>query len=230
MPKKKIEKQEFLFNKNFKGDEVIIGIDSSLKHTAVVVINTNKEILYRESIVQESNGYTRQKVRYNVEDFVFYANGQRLDKIVNLITDNQINELKRLKVIRDRVISICKKLKVTHACIENRANHGKGRVLELSSLILMIRVGLYEMGIKDYAISPKTLKGYITNNGSAEKEEVQEALSDRYGIYLEDDNEADAYSLAVTLCELGEEINILSNRKLGGLEQYRKQKYGKKKG
>lgn len=218
---KKKQKIFFEFNKHLTGDFVIMGIDSSLNHTAVVVVNSNQEVIYRESIIKIDESFTKDKVLHKIISMGFVCNGEKKDSRLSILVDGEISDLKRFSIIRQRILEIAKKLRVTHICIEDCATRGSGKVQELTSLINIIKLELFEKQIYISSISPKTLKAFIADNGSATKEEMRSSILSKYNIDLPDDNEADALGLALTLYSFGYEIKKLSQS--GGIAQYRKQ-------
>lgn len=224
---KKKKNLVFDFNQNLTGDFVVMGIDSSLNHTAVVVVNSNKEVIYRESIVKIDESFTKNKIVNKIISMGFICNGIQKGSRLSILVDNQISDLRRFSIIKKRINDIAQKLRVTHICIEDCATRGSGKVQELTSLINIIKLELFESNIFISSISPKTLKAFIADNGSATKEEMRQSILQKYGINLPDDNEADALGLALTLYYFGYEIKKLSQS--GGIAQYRKQISNEKK-
>lgn len=60
----------------------------------------------------------------------------------------------------------------------------------------LLRSELWERDIPWVEVPPSTLKKFVTGHGAAKKSQVIAAVSRRWGVNCEDDNEADAYGLA----------------------------------
>lgn len=75
--------------------------------------------------------------------------------------------------------------------------------LKLGELAALVKITLYEMMIAEnpdvavpLQIPPMTLKKYATGKGNAKKQEMMLQIYKRWDVELNDDNAADAYSLA----------------------------------
>ena len=113
------------------------------------------------------------------------------------IEKNNVTEIERLVLIRDKIISIIKENPPDLVCIENLAFMAKGTSLtQLSYLNYAIRAYLWENNIKFLLVAPTTLKKFITGNGRAEKEEMMLEVFNKYKISFTDDNCNDAFCLA----------------------------------
>jgi Holliday junction resolvasome RuvABC endonuclease subunit len=110
---------------------------------------------------------------------------------------------------------------VTLASIESPSYGSSGHIVQLSEMSFASRMVLREAGIPYYMVSPKTMKKYIAGHGSAEKEDIQRSILEKYFLVFSDDNEADAFGLARMLLELGEEMEFYI--KSGGGDLYAKQ-------
>lgn len=78
---------------------------------------------------------------------------------------------------------------------EGYAMGAKGRVFHIGELGGVFAVLLYEQGISVAIIPPTCLKQLITGKGNADKAAMAAALQARYGVSMDQDDEADAYAL-----------------------------------
>jgi Holliday junction resolvasome RuvABC endonuclease subunit len=68
--------------------------------------------------------------------------------------------------------------------------------LVLGELSATVKLTLWEKSILPLQIPPMTLKKYASGKGTAKKQEMLLQIYKRYGVEFNDDNAADAYSLA----------------------------------
>ena len=68
--------------------------------------------------------------------------------------------------------------------------------LALGELSATVKLELWSRSILPLQIPPMTLKKYATGKGTAKKQEMLLQIYKRYGVEFNDDNAADAYSLA----------------------------------
>lgn len=68
--------------------------------------------------------------------------------------------------------------------------------LVLGELSATVKLTLWEKSILPLQIPPMTLKKYATGKGTAKKQEMLLQIYKRWGVEFNDDNAADAYSLA----------------------------------
>lgn len=71
-----------------------------------------------------------------------------------------------------------------------------GASLRLAILAGCVRSGLRDKGIKFEIIQPTMLKKYLTGKGNANKDVMMMTVFKKFGIETEDNNQADAISLA----------------------------------
>ena len=223
MAKKKI-KHTFTFDKGLLGsNHVIIGLDMSLSHTGIVILNGDGQILHQESVIHEAKKRTKDKIKMDEHYMVVKINGSNEEVRYDITEykDRSIDNMKRVFAVRDRVQMLIKKYGVTLASIESPSYGSSGHIVQLSEMSFASRVILREANIPYYMVSPKTMKKYIAGHGSAEKEEIQRAILLKYYLTFSDDNEADAFGLARMLLDLGEEMEHYIRS--GGGDQYEKQ-------
>jgi crossover junction endodeoxyribonuclease RuvC len=147
---------------------IIIGLDISLTGTGVVVLENE-----------------------NVKHELLIKSKPPIEK-------NNVTEIERLTLIRDKMISVIKENPPDLVVIEGMAFMAKGTSLtQLSYLNYAIRAYLWENHIRFLLVAPPSLKKFITGHGKAEKEEIMEIIFTKYHIAATDNNIADAFSLAV---------------------------------
>lgn len=211
--KKRVSKKDihFTLDKGLSKSKknIIIGLDMSLRHSGVVILNHLGKIIHRESIIFETKNKTEKKQKKDTHKIFFRINNADQQQEVDVTNkDHSIDTIKRYIVIQKRIEQLVQKFKVTHACIEGPAYQGTGQKIQLAELTILIRVMLRKKKIPFYIASPKTAKKYISGNGNADKEQMQESILEKYDYNLEDDNEADAFGLARLLLDLGEETAL----------------------
>ena len=94
--------------------------------------------------------------------------------------------------------------KPTLAVIENYAfavMRG-GRVYSIGELGGLIRLLLFENGIKYYEVSPPSVKKFLTGSGACEKSLILKEVYRRWNVDVSDDNLADA----VVIAKIGEAL------------------------
>lgn len=82
-------------------------------------------------------------------------------------------------------------------------SHNTTSLVQLSGLNYLVRKKAHEQRIPFFIVPPSSLKKFIAGKGNAKKDEMIQAVFERYGQNFTDDNLNDAYSLAVmgeTLC------------------------------
>jgi Holliday junction resolvasome RuvABC endonuclease subunit len=197
----------FQFDKSFVGSgQIVAGLDLSLNHTGIVLLNDQGQIIYQEAIILKNKQLNKRKFHV----VKFKVNNEYIDEEIEVSNEeNEIDQLKRVCIIRDRVIRVLKDFKVNHIAIEGY-NMGRtsnqGFVYQIGELAGIIKVMLHENKYDVQLVPPTTLKKYITGSGAAKKEDMQEWIYKKYFLVFEDDNEADAFALAKIFLELGGEL------------------------
>lgn len=130
----------------------------------------------------------------------------------------------------DRLVHIIKWLDefnyagITHVCWEQYAFSRSGQVFNIGELGGILKLYFLSRGIPIIAVTPSTLKLFTTGKGNAKKEEMQEAILERWGYWYEDDNEADAYALMqygrYWLKEVNAENSVETDALLDKVEYY----------
>ena len=110
------------------------------------------------------------------------------------------DDLARLIHIRDAVKSFVCENSPKMICIEDVYIPPKlassNSALKLSMLGGLVRVMLYEMGLRFCLVTPMQLKKFITGKGAGEKSLILREVFRRWTVEAADDNQADAVGLA----------------------------------
>ena len=82
-------------------------------------------------------------------------------------------------------------------CIEGPSYASQGAyVLQMGALHFMIRIMLKRKGVPFKVVAPGTLKKFVTGDGRSKKDVMLKEVYKRWNVDYNDDNLADAYSLA----------------------------------
>jgi crossover junction endodeoxyribonuclease RuvC len=125
-----------------------------------------------------------------------------LDKDANILEKKLFGS--ESKEVEDRLIELEKEYKFIRnimslhsVCIEGPAYASQGAyILQMGALHYMIRLMLKRAKIDFKVIAPGTLKKFVTGDGRAKKNLMLLNVYKRWGIEFDNDNLADAYSLA----------------------------------
>jgi crossover junction endodeoxyribonuclease RuvC len=86
---------------------------------------------------------------------------------------------------------------IVRCAIENYSIGSNNRPFDLGEVGGVYRLRLYRMSLDYVEVPPTTMKKFVTGNGSATKESVAIFLDRRFGIQLQQPDEADAAGLAL---------------------------------
>ena len=125
-----------------------------------------------------------------------------LDKDANIIEQRVFGSIS--KEVEDRLIEleteykfVCNIMCLHSAYIEGPSYASNGAfVLQMGALHYMIRLMLKRAKIDFKVVAPGTLKKFVTGNGRAKKDLMLLKVYKKWGVEFNDDNLADAYSLA----------------------------------
>lgn len=138
-----------------------------------------------------------------------------------LILPKKLKGVERLQFIRNEVLNTLKLYNIDYVAIEGYSMNSKGRsVFDLGELGGVLRLTFYDNDIKYKVISPSSLKAFIAENGSADKEMMRSAVKMKYKIDINNDNICDAFGLGRMLLVLGDSIETFSQK--GGAELLKK--------
>ena len=164
---------------------VIVGLDTSLTHTGIVIINDKGKVLDSGVIKSKPNGDT-----YLSE----------VERIVKIVED-----------VFSKITKNCKK-KPDLVVIENLAFMARNTtsLVQLSGLSFFIRIQLARFEIPFVMVAPTSLKKFITGSGKGDKDMLMMSVYKNYGFEAVDNNENDAFGLsAIGLALLGKPIKKL---------------------
>lgn len=215
--------QYFFMQKTFRfKSKNIGGLDLSLRHAGIVIVNDEGEILHKESIVVDTKKKNKSRP-HDIHEMHYKVNGEYTDLVDNItVNEGEIDHVKRIVLISERIEKILKQFKVNVVGLEGYA-FAKGRtgmVFQIGELGGLVKGILRKNEVKTFIIPPTSLKSYITGNGHAQKEDMQNAILRKYGIAFEDDNEADAFALAELVLELGDDTTLYCTA--GGPDAFRR--------
>jgi crossover junction endodeoxyribonuclease RuvC len=118
------------------------------------------------------------------------------------IVTSKLFETKSTEEMEDRIVSIWKEInkyieKDSTIYMEGISHNSKGDAgLQLSALHYYIRIMLKSENLKYKVIPPTVLKKFITGKGNVKKNVMLLKVYQKFGIEFDNDNLADAYSLA----------------------------------
>lgn len=163
-----------------------VGLDLSLTHTGYAII--------REGGVVLGSGVIKSKP----------------------VGDRPVDELRRIVSIVDEALehiflTVEPREDVDLVAIEGLAFMAQGTSLvQLAGLNYMVRAHLDKLDIKFLIVAPTTLKKFVTGSGKGDKDLMMMSVFKNYGFESMDNNECDAYALAVCgMAVLGKPIKPL---------------------
>ena len=156
---------------------------------------------------------------------VVLINSRKKIILKKVIKTKKLRGMERLLFIKQELLNLLIEHKVSQCAIEGYSFGSNGRALfNIGELGGVVRLALHENSIHFFDIPPTSLKAFITDNGGADKEMVIQAINKDYGILFKDNNEADAYGLALMLNEF--RGDIIHYTKKGGAKKIREYKKG----
>ncbi len=152
-------------------DKLFVGLDISFSGTGLIVINSNKEIVFQTEISAKKH----DEDTYDIQN--------RIIKITNEI----------LKILENY------KEKIQLICIEDISYGSMGQgSAQLVGLNFYIRVLLLQNGFTSIQmVEPKKLKKFVTGTGNAKKQLMLKEVYKKWGADFNSDNLADAFGLAM---------------------------------
>ena len=126
-----------------------------------------------------------------------------LDKEANIVEQKLFGSDSKTET-EDRLIELEQQYKfipnitsLHSVCIEGPAYSSQGAfILQMGALHFMIRVMFKLKGIDFKVVAPGTLKKFVTGSGVAKKDLMLLKVYKKWGVEFDNDNLADAYSLA----------------------------------
>lgn len=137
-------------------------------------------------------------------DFAFAKNGfVMLDENASIlrqeliITTAKQSDEERLIQIEEKLYDYINKENTNVVYLEGLSFGSKGQsVSQIGAVHYLTRLVLYKNNIPCKIITPAQLKKFVTGKGQAQKNLMLLKIYKRWGVEFEDDNLADAYSLA----------------------------------
>ena len=113
------------------------------------------------------------------------------------VTPGKLTGAPRLACIRDAICSVLASTpSVCYAALEGYSIESTNRSFDLGELGGLVRLVLHDAGIPFVVVAPKSLKLFVSGDGSATKELMREAVLKKWGIDFDQDDECDAFGLA----------------------------------
>lgn len=154
----------------------VIGIDQSVLHTGVCIINHRAEL-----------------------------------QVATLIEPKKLKDTERLAFIRDSIKQITSNYSFRVGLLEGYSYNSVNKKFLLGEVGSIIKLALYDSCEDMFAATPKELKKFVAEKGSATKDDIKSAVKNRWGMPFKDDNLADAYGLARIALEIAQPTT--TNRK-----------------
>lgn len=123
-------------------------------------------------------------------------------KMSTTIKPESTDEVDRLIEIESVLAEIITSSNVEIAVMEGYSFMSGGRLASLGELGGIVKKLLRQLGIDFYIVAPMTLKKFCNSSKSKGKNKVMLEIYKRYGVEFEDDNQTDAFGLAM----IGNEI------------------------
>jgi Holliday junction resolvasome RuvABC endonuclease subunit len=126
-----------------------------------------------------------------------------VDSVGGILEQKLIKTSSELET-EDRLIQIEKEIKfipnivgLASVYIEGPSYASMGnQMLQMGALNFFVRIFLRKKKVEFKIVAPPTLKKWVTGNGRANKKDMLEHVSTKWGINFKDHNLADAYGLA----------------------------------
>ena len=115
---------------------------------------------------------------------------------LSLIEPRKLYGAARLAAIRDALRRLLEGKRFAIGTLEGYSHGSVGPKFELGEVGAIVKLALFDVCQSVYVVAPKQLKKFVTANGSADKHDVMHAIQEQWGVYIRDDNQADAYGLA----------------------------------
>lgn len=105
-------------------------------------------------------------------------------------------EMERLLVIRNRVLDIITSYKPCLVGMEGYAFGAKQKREAMGELGGILKISMFEVGIKYIIVPPTTVKKFATGKGNAKKDHMLLAVYKKWGHEFKTNDEADAFVIA----------------------------------
>jgi len=116
---------------------------------------------------------------------------------VGRIATKKLRGVLRLAFIRDGLREALRTFPGTVlAALEGYSMGSGGRWYDLGEVGGLVRLTLHDAGIPTVIVPPTTLKLFVAGDGAADKDAMRQAVLDKWGQDIPQDDECDAYGLA----------------------------------
>lgn len=112
------------------------------------------------------------------------------------VTPKKLAGAPRLAFIRDALHRVIGRDSPRFAALEGYSMESVNRSFDLGELGGLVRLVLHDAGIPFVVVAPKSLKQFVSGDGSATKELMRQAVLKKWGMDFDQDDECDAYGLA----------------------------------
>jgi len=102
----------------------------------------------------------------------------------------------RLAFIRNTLAHLLERYRPLYAALEGYSIESQNRPFDLGEVGGAVRLCLYDHGVPFVVVPPTSLKKFVTGNGQAKKDKVQEVIKQIWGLEIPQDDESDAYGLS----------------------------------
>jgi crossover junction endodeoxyribonuclease RuvC len=152
--------------------KISIGLDLSITHTGVVILDENKKVIYRGVIKSKPEGDTPTDELARLDKIVY-----EIDDIIDMHTNGKEE---RFAFIENLAFGVQKTTAIT----------------QLAGLSYLVRAMLASWNIPFYLVAPTSLKKFALGKGRGEKDHMVLEAYKQFGLDGIDNNIADAAFLA----------------------------------
>lgn len=184
--------------------QLFVGIDPSLQSTGLYFYSRQGEFGQ-----YKYNKPTYAQIDTKPKDFPNSIN--RCLYIADLIV-----QLIQQQLTEDTVVRLV-------VCQDYFVGRSHGAVISLAQLGTMIRYKILLKGFPLCVVPPKTVKKFVTGNGNAKKQQMMQAVLNKWGFKASTDNLADACGMskfAQFITQLWSNNIALDKKQLNGFQKY----------
>lgn len=165
----------------------------SLSGSGITILNYDGKILHQEKL--SSTKMNTKAYKGQTKLSIVGVNNEVVSE--SYIPSSNLLDMPRIAFFKNRIMHLFHKYSVTHVIIEGYSFNSQGRsVITLGELGGVIRFSMFEANIPYIQCPPMNAKAFMTGFAYATKDQMQAAILDKYGIWIEDDNIADSYAMA----------------------------------
>jgi len=105
--------------------------------------------------------------------------------------------MEKLQTLRNLLFDKIDRFKPNLVVVEGYSFGSQNKAFAIGEFAGIIKLGLYDRGIRTLIIPPKVVKRFISGNGDASKQEVREAIKVKYGWIIKSLDASDATACAL---------------------------------